>query len=139
MAGFSDAGSWVTALSTGLNSLAASTLALSAAITTEQVSSKDKFYIKLRGNLASFAPSAGSAWIIHILDAVDSTPTNYADNCLFTRVAVGDFKSGTAAKYIYVPRRLLRSASFKIGFEHTSTVNMNASGSTIEYQMDTAS
>lgn len=139
MAGFSDAGSWTTALSTGMNSLAANTIVLSSAIPIETASSKDKFYIRLRANLASFAPSTGSAGVFHILDAVDSTPTNYADNCLFTRVGVIDFKTGTAAKYLFVPLRMLRSSSFKIGFEHTSTTNLGSSGNTVEYQMLTAS
>lgn len=138
MAGYSDPGSWVSLFSSGLNNLAAGSILQSAAITAEQVGSKDKFYIKLRGELASFTPSTGSGWLIHFLANVDGG-SDYADPCLGTRIFPCDFQAGAGIKRIAMPRRLIQASSFKLAFEHTSTTALAASGHLIEYQMDTAS
>lgn len=131
MAGYTDLSAWTTALSTGLNSLAAGAQATSA--TQTPPTGPRPFYIDLRINLASLAPVAGQSLTIHILPAVDSTPTNFADATSLTTVAVVPIASGTAAKYIYVEGLRCPVVPYRLAIVNsTGGTSLAASGNTVE-------
>jgi hypothetical protein len=132
MAGWTDISAWATALSTGLNSLAGGAQATSATITPP--TGPRPFYLDLRINLASLTPAAGQSLAIHILPAVDDTPTNFADPNSLTRVRDVPLNTGAAAKYAYLDCERCPVVPFRIALVNsTGGTALAASGNIVEY------
>lgn len=133
MAGFGDLdGSWTLELSTALNTLGAGSIALSGFITPPEVSSRIKLYLGLRVFLNTMTPAANQVVLLHMLDAMDDTPTEVADHSFYTRFASPDLKTGNSVKRIFVRRLISSFVPFKIGVEMPAgATSLNATGNTV--------
>lgn len=122
-------------LTTGLNSLAAGSSALSSAITPNSSYTGYLLYADFALNLASFSPAAGSAWQLYILAATDDTPTNYAG--IESADPVGTFwtpAGTTVTRYLQVLGVRLPNRPWKAGLlSVTGTTTLAASGNVLRY------
>ena len=130
---YGSAGSWNTALSTGLNSLADSSSASSSAITPD-----GNPFIDVEVLLASYTPGAGRAIEIHFLPLLSDG--NYADLVAGNPATLQDVvvvSSGASAKK-GMARRLdqppVESSGYKIGVLNSSGSTLASSGNTVKYR-----
>lgn len=120
--------SYDSALSTGLNSLANGSSALSGAI----ANGTDLYpYMDFSVILASLTPGTGGYLEVHICMLMDDG-SNYEDLSSSTRVGVITLASGTAAKYGAVKGIPLPPGDFKIGLLNNAGVSLGSSGNTVK-------
>ena len=127
----------VTALSTGLNSLANNTM--SAASSTISNATNLDMYVDIEVNLASLSPSSGAYVALYILEAVDGTnfpAQSDADLRLTTTQLLCSVPVGTtsaAAQRVAVRNVVIPPGSFQIKLDNQTGATLNASGNTVKF------
>ncbi len=116
--------SWTTQLSTGLNSLASGSSAVSSAITRTRDRNR-----KVSIKLASFTPGSGAYFELHQLKKLDTG--DYEDQSSDTLVAMREIVSGTAAKYFLIEDLPNPNVDFKWAFKNIAGASLPSSGSTL--------